>query len=267
MRFCRWPIFFMSLFLASGTAQWPSYSDPLAPRLLDGSVDLNAPVPKTEDGRPRLSGVWWVPPETDPSTGAELPPRRLIDLAYDLPDDAVQMRPQAARLFAQRVAESGRELPSNYCLPPGIPMAYTAHVPFKILENARQVTILYEYGNSFRQIFTDGRPLPEDPLPAWLGYSVGSWDEDTFVVETKGLNDRTWFDVRGHPHTEQLRLIERYRRIDYGHLEISLTIDDAESYLNPWTVTVLAQRIPEGELIEYVCLEDEQDVAHIEAAQ
>lgn len=159
-----------------------------------------------------LSGLWQIPPE--------MPPRYLLNLAADLPAEAVKMRPWTAQLFAQRTSEKGSVSPRTRCLPPGIPESYTGTAPFKILETPGQVTILYEEANSFRQIFTDGRDLPEDPAPTWMGYSVGAWHGDDFVVESSGFNE-------------------------------------------PWTVALTAELIPDDELIEYVCLENERDIQHI----
>src|SRR5262249_17723756 len=135
---------------------------------------------------------------------------------------------------------------------------------FKIVQTPDVVVLLHEAANSiFRQILTDGRTLPEDPNPSWLGYSVGHWEENTLVVETAGFNDKTSLDTFGHPHTEQLRIIERFRRRDFGHLEIQITFDDPKAYNRPWTITVGAQRIPDVELLESVCNENEQDSEHL----
>jgi hypothetical protein len=189
----------------------------------------------------------------------------LVNLAADLSPDDVRMQPWAAALYAMRAAERGLNFPMSYCLPPGIPLSYTVPGHFKILELPGLVVVLYEISNSFRQIFTDGRPFPEDPVPTWLGYSTGSWEGSTFVVETVGFNERTWLDASGHPHTAAMRLTERYRRIDFGHLEIQVTVDDPAAYVEPWTATIVAELVPDDELIEYVCQENERDRETLDA--
>jgi hypothetical protein len=122
--------------------------------------------------------------------------------------------------------------------------------------------VLYEEMTHFRQIFSDGRSLPQDPHPAMYGYSVGHWEQDTFVVHTTGFNDVTWLDDPGHPHTDALHVIERFRRKDYGTLEVQVTIDDPKAYTRPWTVTETFEFLPDTEIIENVC-ENEKDLEHL----
>jgi hypothetical protein len=148
-------------------------------------------------------------------------------------------------------------------VPPGLPLSFTISSPFKIIQTPGLTAVLSEYANSYRQIFTDGRAFPDDPNPAWLGYSTGRWEGATFVVETIGFNNKTWLDLRGHPHTESLHLIERYRRLDFGHMNIEITIDDPKAYKKPWTVIIGAELFPDTDLIEYVCGENEKDVSHL----
>ncbi len=123
--------------------------------------------------------------------------------------------------------------------------------------------ILYEAIRNFREIFTDGRPLPADPNPTWMGYSVGHWDGDTLVVESSGFNDRTWIDTGGHPHSEALRVTERFLRRDFGHITLQTTIDDPKAYTKPWTVSYDLRLLPDTELLEYVCTENNKDMQHI----
>jgi hypothetical protein len=135
--------------------------------------------------------------------------------------------------------------------------------PLKIVQNEGLTIILYETGGGFRQIFTDGRTLPKDPNPTWDGYSIGRWEKDVFVVESSGFNGKTWIDAIGHPHGERLHLTERFRRRDFGHLELQVTIDDPEWYERPWSVTVVLELNPDTELLEDVCLENERDAVHL----
>jgi hypothetical protein len=125
------------------------------------------------------------------------------------------------------------------------------------------VLILYEAFATFRQIFTDGRSLPPDPNPSWMGYSVGHWEGETLVVDTAGFNDKSWIDTGGRPHSEALHVTERYRRRDFGHLEIQITIDDPKAYTKPWTVTEVLHLLPDTELLEYVCNENNKDLPHL----
>jgi hypothetical protein len=135
--------------------------------------------------------------------------------------------------------------------------------PFKIVQTPGLVVILYEGWTIYRQIFTDGRRLPKDPNPAWMGYSAGSWDGDTLVVDTAGFNDKSWLDLMGHPHTEALHVVERFRRSDLGRMETQITIDDPVAYTKPWTVTESSRLLPDTELLEFFCNENERDVPHL----
>jgi hypothetical protein len=125
--------------------------------------------------------------------------------------------------------------------------------------------MLYEQSNTFRQIYTDGRKLPVEPQPAWLGYSVGRWEGDTFVIDSAGFNDRVWLDSGGHPQSEQLKIREKFRRRDFGHMDLELTIDDPKMYTRPFTVKAEEVLVPDSDLLEYVCAENEKDRAHLEA--
>jgi hypothetical protein len=171
---------------ASLHAQWINIRTPGIPRTADGKPDLTAPAPKMADGKPDLSGTW----DADRSY--------LVNIAKDLKE--VPMRPVALELFNQR-KDGGRakEEPDANCLPQGVPKIDAAPVPWKIVQGPREVMILYEAFTLFREIFTDGRELPKDPNPTWLGYSVGHWDGDALVVESNGFNGKTWLDQSGHP--------------------------------------------------------------------
>ena len=234
-------------------AQWLGVPTPGVPRTADGKPDLTAPAPKTVDGHPDLSGVWM------PNT------RTLQDLAVGMtPPGEVPYQPWSAQLVKDRAnGAKGKEDPAAYCVP-GMPKLIVLPYPYKIYPMPGVTVILYEGFTTFRQIFTDGRPLPKDPQPSWLGYSVGKWDGDTFVVDTVGINDKTWMDNAGRPHSEALHTTERYRRTSFGTMDVTLTIDDPKAYTHPWTVNDSPSRLIVGQdLLEYVCTENNRDVEHL----
>ena len=242
-------------------AQWTDYPLKNVPRLADGRPNLSAPAPKASDGRPDLSGVWWV--RATDANGNSGQPRFFINLAADAKPGEATMLPWALAFVKEQVSTLGKNHPVSKCLPPGVPLSYTAGAPFKIVQTPDLVVMLYEYSNSFRQVFMDGRALPRDPQPTWVGYSVGRWDGDTLVVETAGFNDKTWLDGIGHPHTEALRVTERIRRRDFGHLEMQMTIDDPKAYEKPWTASMPAELAASTDVMEYVCAENEKSLQHM----
>jgi hypothetical protein len=250
---------FSAAMLLAGVAeaQWLNYPDPSIPRTPDGKPNLSAPTPHAADGHPDLSGLWVL--DKDPF-------RYLRNLAADFAPEDVPMQPWAATLTAERAKGThADELPPTQCLPPGITIlnnSSAASFPMKIVQNPRLLIVLYELAQ-FRQVFLDERPLPVDPNPTWLGYSVGRWEGDTLVVETFGFNGKSWLDLRGHPSTEALRITERFRRPNLGHLELAMTIDDPKAYVKPWTVNLAMRLAPDSDLLEYVCNENEKDRAHI----
>jgi hypothetical protein len=237
----------VSIFLLLG--QWIAYSTPGIPRTADGKPNVSAPAPKTPDGKPDLSGIWLTP------AGGWL-----NNLAVDGVE--VPFTPWARALYDERQANNGKGRPSERCISHGVTDFNALATPTKIIQTPTVTVILYEAYNHYRQVFTDGRPLPKDPQPAWLGYSVGRWEGNTFVVETNGLNDQTWLDDGGHPHSEALRLTERFTRRDFGHMNIQMTIDDPQAYTKPWTVTVPKNLMADTELIEFMC-ENEKDFVHL----
>jgi len=228
-------------------AQWLKTPTPGIPRTADGKPDLAAPAPKTADGRPDLSGVWRM----DPGGYG-------LNIVSDL--KANEILPWAAELAAKRKEEFGKDHPGYTCMPEIGPLV-TFFGMFKILQTPSTTAILAE-GAPYRQILTDGRALPDDPQPTWMGYSVGRWDGDTFIVESAGFNDRTWLDFEGHPHTEGLRVVERYRRPDFGHLRIEITFEDRKAYTRPWTIRLEAGYAADTELLESVCNENEKSIQH-----
>jgi len=230
-------------------AQWIKLPLPGTPRLSDGKPDLAAPAPKAPDGKPDLSGIWLV------ASG-----RYIANLAADGID--VPFRPEAAALYRHRQETHSIGRPTERCLPHAVPDAALVPYPFKILQTPRQLVVLFEPFIDYRQIFTDGRALPVDPLPTWMGYSVGRWEGDTLVVDSRGFNDQTWLDDGGHPHSDALHVVERFHRRSFGRMELQITIDDPKMYTKAWTATVPYDLVPDTELIEYVC-ENEKDLVHM----
>src|SRR5688500_16270208 len=262
-RTMRAPLVLGALVLMSlpAAAQWTDHPLKNAPRLADGKPNLSAPAPKAGDGKPDLSGVWWV--RSTDANGDPGQPRFFINLAADAKPGEAAMLPWALEFVKEQVSTLGKNHPVSKCLPPGVTLSYTAGAPFKIVQTTDLVVMLYEYSNSFRQVFMDGRALPRDPQPMWVGYSVGRWEGDTLVVETTGFNDKTWLDGIGHPHTEALRVTERLRRRDFGHLDMQITIDDPKAYEKPWTALIPAQLATSTDVMEYVCVENEKSLQHM----
>ena len=238
---------------ATARTQWLDYPTAGIPRLPDGKPNLAAAPPKTAEGRPDLSGIWEVVGDRVMETDGRVRSKYVYDIAADLPGGAPFL-PWAKALHDERQKALGVGAPSERCLPHGIPDAMlTRTLPFKILQMRGVTLILYEEFNNWRQIFTDGRPLPKDPQPAWLGYSIGLWDRETFVIETAGFNDKSWLDAGGTPHSEALRTTERLRRTDFGHMEITFTFDDPKTFTKPWSTTVKFNLLPDTELLEHHC--------------
>jgi hypothetical protein len=250
------------LFLGStatpALAQWPRTISKKLPRNADGKVDLTAPAPRAPEGTPDLSGVWEMYAEGDP-----YPPKLLINLAADLKPGDVQFLPWAEALYNERMATNGKDHPGAQCLPSGMPEKDTVPAPYKIVQTPDLILFLYESRTIYRQIFTDGRPLPTDPTPTWQGYSVGHWDRDTLVVETAGFNGKTWLDMSGHPATDSLHLTERFTRRDVGHMDVQFTINDPKAYAKPWTVSAKIHLLPQDDVMEYICEENNKAPGHM----
>jgi hypothetical protein len=226
-------------------------------RTVDGKVDLKAPAPRTPDGKPDLSGLW-------ESYGEFEAPRLLLNIAADLKPQDVPLRPWAADLMKQRQANHSADHPGARCLPSGFPEKLSVPAPFKIVQTPDLVLFLFESRTIYRQIFTDGRSLPPaDVQPTWQGYSIGRWDKEAFIVETAGFNGETWLDLGGHPATDALRVTERYTRGSVGQMDVEITIDDPKAYTRPWTVKQKFRLLPEDELIEHICEENNLAPAHM----
>ena len=235
-------------------AQWLSLPLPGTPRTADGKANLKAATPRAADGKPDLSGIWNAPN---------------YDYVQHLPVAGTEppMLPWAAELYKHRVDTLGYEVPMTRCMPHGVPdgMLVAGH-PFKIIQTPGVVVLVFEEFHVYRQIFTDGRQLPVDPDPAWFGYSVGRWEGDTLVVETAGFKEGSWLDNRGHPHTEALRTTERFHRVDFGSLELTVTINDPKAYAEPWTSRKMNLVLrPDTELLEHLC-ENNRDLEHLRDA-
>jgi len=246
-------LFVLTAFGTTAAAQWLNYPAAGIPRLPDGKPNLSAPAPKGPDGKPDLYGLW----ESE----------RVRQGPFDMPPE-VEIKPEDLVLSPagetwQRQHKENRFLNAQ-CLPQNL--ATRELLPFKILPLRGIVVILYEIYTGYRQIFTDGRELPKDPNPTWSGYSVGKWDGDTLVVDTTGFNDAESILPNRRPHSDALHIIERFRRRDFGHLEIQFTIDDPKVYAKPWSFTTENHLVPDTELLEYICNENEKDLKHMVGA-
>lgn len=293
-RFFRFGLAAIALACMPGAlfAQWPNWPTPNVPKTPDGKPDLSGPAPRTAWGKPDLSGIWeYVAPgrangpnRSAARGAANTPPResaqrggpgrgpgrgpidfnsiQFFNIGLTVPG-GLPFTPWAAELRKQRMANNNADNPDAHCLPLGLTQLHMHPQPRKIVETPDLIVILYEAQGGVRQIFMDGRPLPTDAEPWWYGYSVGHWDGDTLVVETNGFRDDVWLDVQGSPLTSAGRMIERFRRPDYGHLQIDVTVEDPKSYTKPWTVRINQRIMLDTQLIEFVCQENERDDAHL----
>jgi hypothetical protein len=251
-------------------AQWPSYPTPGVPRNSDGTPNLEAPSPRTADGKPDLTGIWenaWFhrgriaqPPVSPPG---EPPASTFFNIGAGF-KEGLPLQPWAAALLKERSEWNSKDNPDAHCLPMGLMQFHEHPQPRKIIQTPAVVVILYEGNAGVRQIFTDGRPPPDnDPQPWWFGYSVGKWDGDTLVVETSSFRDGGWLDIRGSPLTDAAKMTERFRRLNYGTLQIDVTIDDPKAYTRPFSVRVNQRIVLDGQLIEFVCNENNKSLEHL----
>jgi hypothetical protein len=255
----RWiPILAMAAALTGAAptvhAQWPSYPWKNMPRTADGKVDMKAPPRRMADGHVDLSG-FWMPTDVV---------RHLLDLAVDMKPEEIPLQPWAKKLYEERIDNNGKDHPGVSCLPSGIPEKLNIPDGLKVVHTPDLLLFLYESRTIYRQVFTDGRPLPpEDAQPTWMGYSVGKWDGDTLVVDTRGSNGKTWLDMKGLPGTESLHIVERYTRPTIGRTNIEVTIDDPKAYTKPWKVNLQWALQPDTDLIESICEENSKDLPHM----
>jgi hypothetical protein len=260
-------------------AQWPKYTTPDVPRLADGQPNLTAPAPRTADGKVDFSGIWELrfgaggggrgrgaaatpPPPVDPNA---IPVSQFFEVAgrgYPLP-----LQPWAEELKKKRMADNSKDNPDVWCLPIGLMQYHNHPQPRQIVQTKNLILITYESNYGLRYIYMDGRPAPNnDPTPWWFGYSRGWWEGDTLVVETtnfRGDEKAGWLDVNGSPYTESLKMTERFRRPNFGSLEIDVTIDDPKAYTKPFTVRVNQRIMVDSEMIEFICNENEKSTHHI----
>ena len=257
-------------FSPSLSAQWPAFPSRDVPRTADGKPNFDAPAPRTADGKVDLTGVWenlWfyagkigTPPVSPPG---EPPASTFFDVGVGF-KNGLPLRPWAADLLKQRKESNSKDNPDAACLPMGLMQFHEHPQPRKIVQTRDLIVILYEGNAGIRQIFTDGRPLPaNDPQPWWYGYSVGRWEKDTLVVETTGFRDGGWLDIYGSPLTDAARMTERFERLSYGTLRIDVTIDDPKAYTGKFSLRVNQRVVPDGELIEFICAENEKSLAHM----
>lgn len=249
----------LAAFAVPVSAQWPLRPVGV-PKGPDGKANLSAPAPRTADGKPDFSGVWMI-------AGGTIG----VGLGGSLP-----FQPWAADLQKKRAAEGGLNDPDGLCLPQGPIQYHVDPQPLKIVQTPTQILIIYESNYGMRTVYMDGRSLPAlgSVQPFWHGYSVGRWDGDTLVVESNNfrgvdpgesnaagpasLRGVGWLDHRGSPYTEAMKLTERFRRVDYGHLDIQINVDDPKAYTAPFTVQVAQRIVPDGsELIEFICHENQ----------
>ena len=227
-----------------GSQQGANPARPYAGKLPEG------PTPRSADGHPDLSGNW-----------APNAIRQNVDMVGSGVE--VPMLPWAQELWKKRKAALSKDDPEARCLPPGVPRMSTTPYPWTIVQTPKLIVIVYEGGaHIWRKIFMDGRPHDPNVVETWLGDSIGHWEGDTLVVDTVGMNDKTWIDEAGIPHSTDLHVIEKIRRPDLAHLEIEHIIEDPKTFSKPWTFTTHPTLL-KGELIEYICQENNRDVEHL----
>jgi len=293
--FLSFAILAVAFLPAASFAQWPDYKVAAAPRTADGKVKMDAPTPRTADGKTDFSGVWGLafgggrgggrggrggpppngatggPPQPPPGPPpvpelkpGEIPVATFANIGAGF-KDGLPLQPWAAELLAKRKGENSKDNPDAHCLPLGLMQLHEHPQPRKIAQTPTLMVIMYEAQAGLRQIFMDGRPLPPpDVQPWWYGYSVGHWEgNDTLVVETTGFRDDVWLDVNGSPLTNSGKLTEKFRRPTFGTLQIDVTVEDSKVYTKPFTVRVNQRLMPDTDLIEFICGENEKSDAHL----
>ena len=224
--------------------------------------------------KPDLSGVWQ--PEGAPISelmkllpggvnglGEDDPPLSFFNILADFKPEEAPLRPEIAAAYQKNAALAITQPPPALCAPPTTPFVDSFPAPYKIVQTPKLVLMLFEADTFFRQIFMDGRKHPDDPQPSWLGYSTGKWEDDSLVIETVGLNEQGPIDLFNHPHSATMRVTERFHRRDFGHLDVQVTIDDLKTYTRPFTYKVSQHLLPDSDLLESFCVENEKDLAHM----
>jgi hypothetical protein len=246
-------------------AQWLTYPTAGVPKLPDGSPNLQAPTPRTADGKPDFSGIW------EPDMNRPCPPEGCLDMT--VPQEFLNIgwslkggppyQQWAAEIRKTRTVENGKDDPVSRCLPGGIVKLHTTPLLRKIIQIPGLLVTLNEMDATYRQIFTDGRRLPAIDMPSFKGFSSGKWEDDTLVVESTGFPDGTWLDRSGSPLTDAAKITERFRRVNYGRMEIEVTVDDPKAYTRPWTIKLIHKLVLDTELIDYICVENEKDAGRL----
>ena len=257
---------FLASALAPGpaAAQWVGYPTAGVPRTADGEVDMAATAPRLPDGKPDFSGIWTTADFTDRAEGADTASdgsdiassRYMASFGADFPQ-GLPYQSWVVPIVEERTANNALDDPHIRCLPDNFLRAYGLPHLLKFIHKPDLLVVLNEMNAGYRQVFTDARPLPEDPTPGWQGYSSGRWSGDTLVIDTIGLRDDTWIDWNGSVLTEAAKVREEIRRPDFGHLQITVTVDDPKAYTRPWTVTLTQRIVVDAELIDEICLENE----------
>ncbi len=245
-------------------AQWLNYPTAGVPRKADGNVNMVAPTPRMPDGKPDFSGIWisdrTPEGEDTPSDASNLTSSPLMaNIGADL-EGGLPYQSWLVPIVKERTANLAIDDPHIRCLPDNFLRAYGLPHMLKFVHKPDLLVVLNEMNAGYRQVFTDARPLPEDPAPSWQGYSSARWSGDTLVIDTIGVRDDTWIDWNGSVLTEAGKVREEIRRPDFGHLEIQVTVDDPKAYTKPWTVTLKQRIVVDAELIDEICLENEQFV-------
>jgi hypothetical protein len=246
-------------------AQWLGYPTPGIPRTASGAPNMKSPAPRTRDGKPDFSGIWFanVPAkdyckEKD-CVQEERMAREQIDLGINMPG-GLPYTQWSRQVMVKRRANGGREDPHTYCKPPNYPRAWTLPQHTKIIQTPQEVVMLHEFNAAYREVYLDGRPLPVDPNPTWNGYSTAHWERDTLVIETNGIRDDMWLDIHGSPITEAAHVTERLRRVSLGLMKVEISVNDPKAYTKPWSVTIEMALQVDTQMLEEICLDNEQDV-------
>ena len=255
-----------ALAITPANAQWLNYPTAGVPKTANGAPNLTAPAPRTADGKPDLSGLWTMmcPTASGPVMCAPeiAVPQVFGDIGRGV-KGGLPYQPWAADLVKTRKADYGKDDPTSHCLPGGIAKLHTSALLRKIVQTPGLILFLMERNASYRQIYTDGRPLPKELNPSWNGSATGHWEGDTLVVETAGFREGQWLDRAGSPLTEAAKMTEKFRRPNFGTLEIDLTVDDPKAYTKPWTIQLTHSILLNTELLDYICSENEKDDVHL----
>ena len=268
-------------------AQWVKVPTPGVPRKADGKVNMSAPPPRLADGKPDFSGIWMTGEPNMPQPGglsspkeAASPrqPQNLSDNAGDQSDirasrqmanigvdltGGLPYQPWLVPIVKERTENLAKDDPHIRCWPDNFIRAYGMPHLLRFVHTPNLLVVLNEMNAGYRLVYTDARPLPEDPNPSLQGYSSAKWSGDTLVVDSIGFRDDTWIDWNGSVLTQSAKVQERIRRPDFGHLEIQVTVDDPKAYTRPWTVTLRQRIVVDTELIDEICLENEQSLQHM----